>query len=322
MNVVGGFNKTLDFNHPLADGCAPSWASGWGQDEYGVWVEIRVDEVVQRLRWIPPGRFLMGSPEREHGGLAKDDYEWEWFAAEGPQHPVIISTGFWLFDTPVTQAMWVAVTNRNPSAFKSLERPVETVSWDDVNEFIWAINERITGLNLSLPSEAQWEYACRASTETSTYNGELEIEGESNGPLLDEVAWYGGNSGVNFDLKKGHDTSVWQEKQYDHTQAATREVALLRPNDWGLYDMLGNVWEWCRDGQRTYSDKEEVDPLGSLDQSVRRVMRGGSWCDRARRVRAAYRRVDVSGNRNFNLGLRCARVQESAGAPTGPQRGR
>ena len=300
MVAVPKFSKILDFGHPLVSGCAPSWASAWGQDRYGVWVEISVDKVVQRLRWIPPGRFMMGSPESEAG---------RW-GHEGPQHPVIISRGFWLFDKPVTQALWQSVMGSNPSKFKSPLRPVESVSWNDANEFIKALNGRIQGLNLMLPTEAQWEYACRANTETSTYNGELEIVGEKNGPLLDEMGWYSGNSGVDFDLEKGKDSRGWPQKQYDHGRAGTREVALKRPNGWGLYDMLGNVWEWCWDGQRGYEDKKEVEPLGSLDVGVMRVVRGGSWFDDARFVRAAFRYAYVPGNRFGNLGFRCARVQE------------
>ena len=98
-----------------------------------------------------------------------------------------------------------------------------------------------------LPSEAQWEYACRAGTETALYSGNLEILGERNAPALDPIAWYGGNSGVDFDLKDGHDSSDWSEKQYPHTRAGTRPVKLKRVNPWGLYDLLGNVWEWTQD---------------------------------------------------------------------------
>jgi len=294
------FNKILDFNHPLVKGFAPEWASGWGQDAFGVWVEITVGQVVQRLRWIPPGQFMMGSPESEVG-------RWD---DEGPQHPVTISQGFWLFDTPVTQALWQAVMGDNPSEFKSLKRPVDTVSWDEASAFIDKLNDRIPELLLSLPTEAQWEYACRANTETSTYNGQLEIVGELNGPILDEIAWYGGNSGVDFDLDNGRDSSGWAEKQYDHVKAGTREVALKRPNDWGLYDMLGNVLEWCRDGQRRYQDKDEVDPVGDLKEGVSRVLRGGSWIDDARGLRTAGRYANVPDIHDYSIGLRCARVQK------------
>ena len=294
----------------------PQWASIMGRDRLGLWAGIelagRGGPVRQRLRWIPPGRFMMGSLAREHRGLAKKESEKKWFEAEGPQHPVIISQGFWLFDTPVTQALWEAVMNGNPSEFQSSKRPVESVSWDEANEFIKNLNSKIAGLNLTLPTEAQWEYACRATTETSTYNGELEIKGANNGPLLHDIAWYGGNSGVDFDLENSFTSSDWPEKQFDHNKAGTREVALKRPNGWGLYDMLGNVWEWCRDGQRSYEDKEEVDPLGSLDEGAKRVVRGGSWLGNARRLRAAYRFALDPGDRDDILGFRCARVQEPA----------
>ena len=193
--------------HPLANGCPPDWASGWGQDRYGVFVEFTWLEVTQRLRWISPGRFRMGSPEDEPGRY--DD--------EGPRHQVTLTQGFWLFDTPCTQALWEAVMGKNPSRFQSPTRPVEQVSWDDVQQFLDQTNAKIPDLNLVLPSEAQWEYACRAGTETAIYTGELAILGENNAPALDPIAWYGGNSGVEFDLENGYDSSGWPEKQYPHS---------------------------------------------------------------------------------------------------------
>ncbi len=108
--------------HPLADGCAPEWACGWGQDAHGPFVEFSVEDVTQPLRWIPPGRFLMGSPEDEPGRFEDQ---------ESPRHLVTISHGFWLFDTPCPQKLWEAVMGENPSRFKNSERPVEQVSWED-----------------------------------------------------------------------------------------------------------------------------------------------------------------------------------------------
>lgn len=287
--------------HPLATGCPPAWASGWGQDCYGVFVEFTLQEVTQRLRSIPPGRFWMGSPEEEP----------DRFDAEGPRHPVTLTEGFWLFDTPCTQALWEAVMGKNPSRFQSPTRPVEQVSWHDVQDFLTQINARIPGLDLTLPSEAQWEYACRAGTETAIYTGDLKILGENNAPALDPIAWYGGNSGVDFDLNNGYDSSGWKEKQYPHTRAGTRPVKLKRANPWGLYDMLGNVWEWTQD--YWHKDYQGAPADGSAweshDAGADRVLRGGSWYDNAPYVRAASSNAAHPDNRIDFIGFRCVRVR-------------
>jgi sulfatase modifying factor 1 len=286
--------------HPLANGCPPDWASGWGQDRYGVFAEFTLLKVTQRLRWIPPGRFWMGSPESEPGRY--DD--------EGPPHQVTLPQGYWLFDTPCTQTLWEAVMGGSPSRFKSPTRPVEQVSWDDAQDFLRQINTRLPGLNLVLPSEAQWEYACRAGAETAIYTGDLAILGEFNAPALDPIAWYGGNSGVDFDLEDGSDSSSWPQKQYPHTRAGTRPVKLKHANPWGLYDMLGNVWEWTQD--HWHNDYRGAPTDGSAwegsESGADRVIRGGSWGGAARLVRAACRRPGPIA-RNGIQGFRCARVQ-------------
>jgi len=197
----------------------------------------------------------------------------------------------------------------NPSYFRSPERPVEQVSWEEVQEFLQRIEERIPGLGLVLPTEAQWEYACRAGTPTATYAGDLEILGDHNAPLLDAIAWYSGNSGVGFELDNGRDSSNWPEKQYPHERAGTRPVGLKEPNAWGLYDMLGNVWEWCTDGQRPYGSESVTDPIGPTKVGAERVLRGGSWYYDARYVRSACRSADDPGIRSAYFGFRCARVQ-------------
>jgi|UPI00036298FE formylglycine-generating enzyme required for sulfatase activity len=292
-------NKILDYRHPLENGQPPVWAQGWGQDEYGVFAEICVQQVVQRMRWIPPGIFMMGSPDSEAGRY--DD--------EGPQHAVTLTTGYWLFDTPVTQALWQVVMGENPSRFVSPQRPVEEVNWHDAQAFITTLNGLIPQLRLTLPTEAQWEHACRATSETATYHGEMAIKGECDAPVLDEIAWYSGNSGVDFDLPRGYGSSDWREKQYPHNRAGTRCVALKRPNDWGLYDMLGNVSEWCHDGQRSYDKSAVVNPVGSEESGAARVLRGGSWSYSARNVRAADRNAYDPGYRSDYFGFRCcARV--------------
>jgi len=203
----------------------------------------------------------MGSPEEEEG---------RW-GAEGPRRLVTIEPGFWIFDTPCTQALWAAVIGENPSGFKGPARPVESVNWNQCQELVKSLNSRIDGLRLSLPSEAQWEYACRAGTETPRYREDP-----------DEIAWYSANS-----------------------QAETHPVAGKEPNAWGLYDMLGNVWEWCED---FWVDdyREESRVAASDPASAHRVIRGGSWDNDAQNVRAAYRFLNGPSARDSDLGFRCA----------------
>ncbi len=285
--------------HHLVAGNPPAWARGWGQDRYGVFVDLRVGSVQQRMRWIPPGAFWMGSPESEAGR----------FGREGPRHQVELTEGFWLADTPCTQELWQSVTGENPSRFQSPRRPVDQVSWDDCQRFFETVTELQPGLELRLPTEAQWERACRAGTGGATWMGELEILGESNAPLLDEIAWYGGNSGLDFDLDDGQDSSGWKEKQYPHELAGTCEVKLKAPNPWGLYDTLGNVWEWGSDfWVECYPEGPRIDPVGPEEGAVR-VVRGGSWDAHARRVRAAYRHWYPPGVRFSYLGFRVSRRQ-------------
>jgi len=276
----------------------------------GPWAEIAIEpstgpRVIQRLRWIPPGRFLMGSPEDEPG-------RWD---DEGPRHPVTIGTGFWLFDTPCTQSLWEAVMGQNPSRFRDPERPVERVSWKDAQGFLERINGLVPGLGLALPSEAQWEHACRAGTESALYSGGIEILGEKHAPALDAIAWYGGNSGVEYDLDEAEDTtgSLWREMQYATRRAGTRKVKGKAANAWGLYDMLGNVWEWTQD---TWHERYEGAPetgvaWKSPEAGADRVIRGGSWGDDTRLCRCAYRSRAQPDFRFSILGFRCARAQGS-----------
>jgi formylglycine-generating enzyme required for sulfatase activity len=242
---------------------------------------------------------MMGSPDGEPGR----------YNDEGPQHRVYITQGFWLADTPCTQALWEAVMNDKPSRFKSPRRPVEQVSWDQVQTFLQTINAKIPGLDLCLPTEAQWEHACRARTDTALYTGSIEILGQKNAPALDPIAWYGGNSGVRYDLEEGSDSSNWPEKQYPNPKSGTREVGKKQPNPWGLHDMLGNVLEWCADGKRTYTEETQIDPVGPVATGAGRVLRGGSWNYDARYCRSAYRIDYRPGNQNSDFGFRCARVQ-------------
>ena len=285
------------------------WATAAGRDRYGLWADASIEGIAVRFRYIPPGRFLMGSPESEAGR-----YDWE-----GPQHEVTWTQGYWLADAPCTQAVWERVMGENPSHFVSANRPVEQVSWDDSQEFLKRVNERTPGLMARLPSEAEWEHECRAGTQMTTWLGNLHIRGERNAPLLDEMAWYGGNSGQDYELEDGVDSTDWPSKQYPHTKAGTHEVRKKQANPNGLHDMLGNVWEWCVDMYQEHDAQAVTNPAPSA-VGTGRVRRGGSWYVLARHVRASEQTGLSPDRRSDNLGFRLARGQGGweAGTRSGP----
>ncbi|MGH8551395.1 MAG: formylglycine-generating enzyme family protein, partial [Methylococcales bacterium] len=147
----------------------PEWARGFGVDSIGVYAEFEVDHVVQLLRWMMPGMFAMGASANEPTGFYNET-----------QHDVVLSQGFWLADTACTQALWMVVMGKNPSRYKGKDRPVERVSWDDVQEFLTRLDQRVPGLNTALPTEAQWEYACRAGTTSPFSFGETVNTEQAN----------------------------------------------------------------------------------------------------------------------------------------------
>jgi formylglycine-generating enzyme required for sulfatase activity len=218
----------------------------------------------------------------------------------------------------VTQALWLAVMGENPSHFADpahLDRPVESVDWHQATRLCAQLEERLQragladdGLVFRLPTEAEWEYACRAGTQTATYAGELTLRGENDAPELDLIAWTGGNSGVGYDLAGGADSSGWPQKHHPHSKAGTRVVKQKAPNAWGLYDTLGNVWEWCADAVKFgegYAGGARVDPLGQAGPG--RPRRGGAWGDHARHARAACRVALVPSGRRVSVGFRLSR---------------
>ncbi len=271
----------------------PVWAEVFGEDELGVFAEFTLKEVRFVWRWIPPGRFLMGSPEDEVG-------RWE---AEGPQQEVTISRGFWMGETPVTQAQWMALRTRNPSQFPGGDRPVEKVNWAECAAYATDLNSAVPELAAGLPTEAQWEYACRAGNTGAFHDGSPCTLPEGKDPALDRLGWFDKNSG-----------------------GETHPVKQKLPNAWGLHDLHGNAWEWCRDqwNQKVYAARAGgvVDPVSeSNDPNASRVVRGGSWCDQARYCRAAVRGVGPPGFHWSDLGFRLAAGQEfQAAEPQGAER--
>jgi formylglycine-generating enzyme required for sulfatase activity len=282
---------------PFSDGLAPAWASEWGEDRFGAFAGFEVAGVAQIMRWIPPGSFRMGSPQDEPGR----------FDEEGPQHRVTLTQGFWLAETPCTQALWTAVMGDNPSRFRSAERPVERVSAYDLEQFFDNINAPRPGLNVVLPTEAQWERACRAGTTTSTYIGDMKSGILNNLVDLDAIAWFVGNSAMGNELAAGLEP-VGPETQKLGGADGTRPVKSKTPNAWGLYDMLGNVWEWCADDRRRYRRSSVVDPVGREGPGEGQVIRGGSWHNDARYCRSACRLVAHPGMRSEDIGFRLAIV--------------
>ncbi|BBO92740.1 formylglycine-generating enzyme family protein [Desulfosarcina ovata] len=251
------------------------WASDWGQDGYGVWMAFRYQGIRHGFRWIMPGWFMMGSLDTEPERFDNEH-----------QHEVLLTQGYWLAETACTQALWQAVMGKNPSRFKGDDRPVENVNWDDCQDFIEKLNAVIPGMDVGLPTEAQWEYACRAGTTTPFHFGETIGTDQAN---------FDGNYPYNYGPK-----GEYREE--------TVSVKTFPCNDWGLYEMHGNVWEWCADWYGPYPEEASVDPTGP-DEGDGRVLRGGSWIGNGRNVRSAYRYRNAPDARNDDSGLRLARGQ-------------
>lgn len=269
----------------------PHWAVAQGRDAFGEWADFEVAGQRARLRRIPKGDFMMGSPEAE-AGRGPDEQ----------QHAVTFTRDLWLAESECTQALWSAVLDKNPSQFVSDQRPVETVTWPDVQLFLERLNERVPGLAARLPSEAEWEYSSRAGTSTETYAGALEVVGKYDAPILEEIAWYGGNSGLDFELDNGIPLA-------QNAPAGSREVRRKKPNAWGLYDSLGNLWEWCQDWFGPYAEGSVTDPQGAA-QGDGRVIRGGSWGDAAQDMRVANRNQGTPQDKVIILGFRIARTAD------------
>ncbi|MCJ8271401.1 MAG: formylglycine-generating enzyme family protein, partial [Psychrosphaera sp.] len=247
-------------------------------DKYGLFIEVAIKGVNLKLRYVPKGSFLMGSPEDEPERLGRET-----------QHAVMLMQGFWLGETTVSQQLWQAVMGDNPSRYKADNNeilPVESVSWDDCQKFCERFNKLLPGFELTLPTEAQWEYACRAGTQTPFSTGQQLTTAQAN---------YDGNHPYN-DGAKGE----WRE-----TTVAVDKFPL---NSWGLIQMHGNVWEWCQNSMQDYSKKTEIDPVGGSGRPMR-VVRGGSWMGIANYCRSAYRSSNARDFANGFIGLRVTQVE-------------
>ncbi len=255
----------------------PVGEGGWmGADlQFGLYLDIPFGSTLQRFRWIEPGEFVMGSPEAEVG---RSD-------GEGPQHTVLLTEAFWLAETACSQAVWESVMGSNPSRFNdNPQNPVEQVSWDDVQEFLQKVEKRLPGVTVGLPTEAEWEYACRAGSKTAFSWGE-EID----------PSW------ANYDASETYAHGLASE-----CLGKTVGVRSFTPNSWGLFQMNGNVDEWCMDSPRRYDGQLQTNPRGPMDKesgSVRAI-RGGAWNDHPRRLRASFRSQGACNWRDDDLGFR------------------
>ncbi len=244
---------------------------------------------------IPAGEFMMGSAQSPEEVARQGGGKPEWFENEHPRHRVRISKPFYMGKYEVTQAQWEAVMGAHPSQFKGDNRPVEQVSWDDCREFCQKLSRK-TGHSIRLPSEAEWEYACRAGTTTAFTYGDSLSSSQAN---FDGNDPYGGAT-------KG----VYRKE--------TTSVGSFASNDFGLYDMHGNVWEWCNDWYDTYPSGAQVDPAGPSSGSGR-VLRGGSWYNNADFCRSAIHFRSPPVNRDRSGGFRVAAGTLSSG-PREPSR--
>ncbi len=221
--------------------------------------EFTINGVKFEMVPIKAGSFMMGSPENEDGRGRNEI-----------PHSVTLTKNFYMGKYEVTQEQWEAVMGNNPSSFKGAKRPVECVSWNDAQEFIKKLNTqdavKRSGMKFRLPTEAEWEYACRAGTTTALNSGK-NLTDETRGRNLSELGRY----------------SYSRSKDNKHVN-----VGIYAPNAWGLYDMHGNVWEWCEDWHGDYDNGAVTDPKGASSGSFR-VLRGGGWSSDDGNCRSATR---------------------------------
>ena len=217
---------------------------------------------------VEGGTFQMGATSEQGSDAFKD---------EKPVHNVTLSD-YYIGETEVTQELWKAVMGTNPSDFKGSKKPVESISWNDCQEFIKKLN-KITGKNFRLPTEAEWEYAARGGNKSQGYK-------YSGGNTIGDVAWYADNS-----------------------SSRTHDVKTKQANELGIYDMSGNVFEWCQDWYGSYSSGSQTNPIGPSSGS-HRVIRGGSWYGNALYCRVSDRFLNSPDDGDHFIGLRLSLSQD------------
>ena len=274
--------------------CALFQSAGFGESpssrKAGDRMVLTVDGIEFAFRWCPPGEFMMGSSELEtdrskyknlHRYKISPNYAWN---DERPVHKVQLTRGFWLLETEVTQAMWLKVMRKNPSFYQmgwffrehDLQRPVESVTWGDCQEFCQKLSQKLDR-KVQLPTEAQWEYACRAGT-TGPFAGDI-----------DSMGWYCENS-----------------------EGKTHTVGQKKPNAWGLYDMHGNVKEWCSDfWDKDFYEKSPLCDPENTAHSIFHVLRGGCYHDSEMMCRSADRFAMSYDSKPNYVGLRVLLVPDS-----------
>ena len=225
------------------------------------------------LRWIPAGTFKMGSPPSEKGRISNE------------KQVDVTLDGFWMAETEVTQGLWQSIMKKNPSNFQGNPlQPVESVSWKDASSFLKKLNKKAEDGLFRLPTEAEWEYACRAGSTTAFFFGDDPAQLHKHANFCDAKCSYG-----------------WMDASQDDGFATTAPVKSFQPNAWGLYDMHGNVWEWCADKYGPYPDGPVKNPLGTSGSD--RVSRGGGWSNPAT-CRSAMRVRNTPDNTANDLGFR------------------
>lgn len=280
VKLVNSQNYSNDNDYDVIEEVAEEVA----EDNYNESTEYVANGVAFKMVKVEGGTFTMGATSDDEDPL---DY------AE-PPHSVTLSS-YSIGETEVTQALWQAVMGNNPSDFTGdNQRPVETVSWEDCQEFIRKLNS-LTGKNFRLPTEAEWEYAARGGNKSKGYK-------YSGSNSIGDVAWFWQNSGDKF--LSGTDDD-WDYDKILQNNCKTHPVKQKQANELGIYDMSGNVWEWCQDRYGDYNSSSQTNPTGPSSGSDRKML-GGSWYYDARSCRSSYRANYYPVNGVNFLGLRLA----------------